>query len=73
MEKMFVYNVNGTVLEDTEAFGQAWAKAKEIATNEHTYIARQVVKGNDIRNEVYVKGGVFINEDKVVLEDYYIF
>lgn len=72
MNKLFVYEVNGETVEDTEAFGQGWKKAKEIATKEHTYITRQVIKGNDIRNEFYSKGGCFLPEkffekDKVMV------
>lgn len=62
MDKLFVYNVNGTVLEDTEAFGKAWKRAKEIATEEHVGIERQVVCGDSISNEFYAKGGCFLNE-----------
>lgn len=59
---MYVYNVNGTILEDTEAFGQAWETAKALATEEHTIITRQVVNGDSIRNEFYATGGCFLNE-----------
>jgi len=72
MEKMFIYNVNGTTFEDTEAFGKAWKEAKEMAKAEHTFITRQVVKGNEIRNEFYATAGIFLNErfmekDKVAI------
>lgn len=62
MTKTFVYNVNGTVLEDIEAFGKAWKQAVEIAKSEHTEITRQVVCGDDIRNEFYAVGGIFLND-----------
>lgn len=62
MSKLFVYIVNGTTIEDTEAFGQGWKKAVALATEEHTTIERQVIYGNEIRNEFYAKGGCFLAE-----------
>lgn len=62
MSKLFIYSVNGSTFEDTEAFGQAWRDAKAMATAEHTCITRQVVCGDTIRNEFYAKGGCFLNE-----------
>lgn len=72
MTKLFIYEVNGETIEDTEAFGKAWKKAKEIATREHTCITRQVIKENDIRNEFYSKACCFLPEkffekDKVMV------
>lgn len=73
MEKMFVYNVNGTILEDNVAFGDAWRKAKELAKSEQCGIFRQVVNGEDIRNEYYAKGGIFLNERFYEPDKLYIF
>lgn len=73
MEKMFVYNVNGTILEDTVAFGDAWRKAKELAKAEQCGIFRQVVYGENIRNEYYAKGGIFLNERFYEPDKLYIF
>ena len=62
MSKLFVYIVNGTTIEDTEAFGQGWKNAVALATEEHTSIERQVIRGNEIRNEFYAKAGCFLPE-----------
>lgn len=64
MEKMFVYSVNGSTFEDTVAFGEAWKKAQVQAIEEHTYITRQVIYGNDIRNEIYCRG-VFLSDNGI--------
>ena len=61
MTKTFIYNVNGTTFEDTKAFGEAWKAAAAMAKEEHAIITRQVINGNDIRNEYYAKG-IFLNE-----------
>lgn len=60
MAKDFFYHVNGTEFHDTEAFGKAWKEAKALATEEHTYITRTVVCGDDIRYEFYADGGCFL-------------
>ena len=73
MEKIFVYEVNGECFEDTEAFGKAWKQAKEVATREHTCITRQVIKGENIRNEYYTKAGFFQNDRFYNKEDAKIF
>jgi hypothetical protein len=62
MEKIFVYEVNGETFEDVEAFGKAWKQAKEVATKEHTCITRQVINGENIKNEFYTNAGFFQNE-----------
>ena len=62
MSKLFVYMVNGTTIEDTEAFGEGWKKAVALATEEHASIERQVICGSDIRNEFFAKGGCFLAE-----------
>ena len=60
MSKLFVYIINGTTIEDTEAFGKGWKMAVALATEEHTTIERQVICGNEIRNEFYSKAGCFL-------------
>jgi predicted nucleotidyltransferase len=60
--KEFIYHINGTEITDTEAFGKAWTKAKELATEEHTCITRTVIRDNQIEYEFYAKGGCFLNE-----------
>lgn len=59
MAKKFVYQVAGFEWEDTEAFGKAWRQAKAKATELHAAVYRLVIKGEDIRQEVYYKGGCF--------------
>lgn len=72
--KRFFYEVNGTQFEETsEAFGEVWKKAKELATKEHTGITRTVVCGNDIRYEFFAKGGIFLNERFYEIDKVYIF
>lgn len=57
--KKFVYQVAGFEWEDTEAFGTAWKQAKAKAAELHAAVYRLVVKGEDVRQEVYYKGGCF--------------
>lgn len=57
----FIYNVQGTEITDTEAFGEGWKKAKALATEMHTTIERTVIDGNNVRNEFFANGGVFLN------------
>lgn len=59
MAKKFVYQVAGFEWEDTEAFGKAWRQAKAKATELHAAVYRLVIKGEDVRQEVYYKGGCF--------------
>ena len=61
MSKLFVYCVNGSTFEDTTAFGQAWKQAQKMASEEHTFITRQVIYGTVIRNDYYAKG-IFLDE-----------
>lgn len=56
MDKMFVYEVNGTAFEGYEPWGEAWKNAEALAKTEHAPIFRQIVKGEDIRSEVFVFG-----------------
>ena len=59
----YIYTVNGTEYRDTVAFGDAWKNAKAQATNEHAYITRVIVKGDEIvSNEFFAKGGCFLND-----------
>ena len=71
MAKDFYYNVNGTEFHDTVAFGKAWKEAKALGKEEHCPIYRTVVKGDNIRYEVFAKGGCFLDErdkDKFEIE-----
>ena len=58
---MFVYNVNGTILETEEAFGEVWRQAKALAKEEKTFITRCVVKGDSVKEEFYHKAGIFLS------------
>ncbi len=55
----FVYQVAGFEFADTEAFGKAWKEAKEMASNLHCAIYRLVIKGENVKQEVYYKAGCF--------------
>ena len=57
--KKFVYQVAGYEFVDTEAFGKAWKEAKAKAAELHTAIYRLVIKGEQVRQEVYYKAGCF--------------
>lgn len=57
--KKFVYQVGNYEFADTEAFGKAWKDAKAKAAKMHTAIYRLVIKGENVRQEVLYKGGVF--------------
>ena len=59
--KTFEYNVNGTIFEDTEAFGQGWKNAVALAKEEHATITRTVVNGDEIHYEFDSNGGCFLN------------
>ena len=71
--KQFIYVVDGIEFADTEAFGKAWKMAKEAAANAHTVIERYVVSGENIRHEIYFKGGVFNSTKYATKENVYIF
>lgn len=66
--KQFIYQVNGLVFEDTEAFGEAWKQAKAKATELHCPIFREVIKAGKVRHEVFYNGGVF-NSVEFIRED----
>ena len=57
--KKFVYQVAGFEFVDTEAFGKAWKEAKAKATELHTAIYRLVIRGEQVRQEVYYSAGCF--------------
>lgn len=59
MTKKFVYQVAGFEWVDTEAFGTAWKQAKAKATELHAAVYRLIIKGEDVKQEVYYKGGCF--------------
>lgn len=59
--KKFVYQVNGYEFCGAEAFGDAWREAKEKAAELNAPIFRLVIKGEDVRQEYFAKGGVFLN------------
>ena len=71
--KEFFYDVKGTEYHDTEAFGEAWKKAKAQATAEHCGIRRTVVHGEHISYEFYAKGGLFLSDRFYTPDSLYIF
>ena len=66
--KKFVYQAAGWEFVDSEAFGQAWREAKAKAAELHTPVYRLVIKGEDVRQEVYYRGGCF-NSIKFATEE----
>ena len=64
----FIYMVKGFEFEDNTAFGSAWQQAKAKATELHCPIFRRVVKGDEVRMQVYYSGGLF-NSVKFMRED----
>ena len=61
--KKFVYQVANYEFVDTEAFGKAWQEAKAKAAKLNAPIYRLVIKGENVRQEVFTKGGCFIRAD----------
>ena len=59
MTKKFVYQVAGFEFVDSVAFDEAWKEAKAKATERHTAVYRLVIKGENVKQEVYYKGGCF--------------
>ena len=59
--KKFVYQVKGFEFEDTTAFGEAWKEAKAKANELHAPIYRLVIKGEEVKQEVYCKAGCFLS------------
>lgn len=59
MTTTFIYKVNGIEIEDTEAFGNGWKKAKELAVENHCGITRTVIR---VEEQFYATGGVFLDD-----------
>ena len=59
--KKFVYQVNSNEFVGTEAFGEAWKQAKQMAAANHMPIYRLVIKGETVKQEVFTKAGCFLN------------
>lgn len=68
MTKKFVYQVAGFEFVDSVVFGKAWKEAKAKATELHTAVYRLVIKDEDMKQEVYYKGGCF-NSTKFATAD----
>ena len=68
MTKKFVYQVAGFEFVDSVAFGKAWKEAKTKATELHAAIYRLVIKGEEVKQEVYYKAGCF-NSTKFTTAD----
>jgi hypothetical protein len=59
--KMFIYNFGGYIYESTTAFDDNYRKLmKEAKANGET-VTRQVVNGEEIRNEYY-RNGCWLDE-----------
>ena len=71
--KKFVYQVGGYEFVGFEAFGDAWKQAKAKAAELHAGVYRLVIKGEIIKQEVYINGGVFLSVDRVQPEQVLIF
>ena len=57
--KKFVYQVANNEFTDSVAFGEAWKEAKHMASTLHMPIYRLVIKGEEVKQEVYYKSGCF--------------
>lgn len=71
--KQFIYQVAGFEYTDTEAFGTAWKQAKAEATRLNAAVYRLVIKGENVRQEVYVNGGCFLSVAYAKPEDIHLF
>ena len=71
--KKFVYQVKGYEVADATAFGEAWKAARKTATELHCPIFRTVIRGEQVKQEVFVKGGLFLNVELAKPADYLIF
>jgi len=71
--KKFVYQVAGFEYVGFEAFGDAWKQARTKATELHAGVYRLVIKGEIVKQEVLVNGGVFLSVDCVQPEQVLIF
>ena len=66
--KKFVYQVAGWESTDTTAFGKAWQEAKAKATELHMPIYRLVIKGEEVKQEVFTKGGCFVSVNLATID-----
>lgn len=78
MKKYFIYVVEGTEFDDTEAFGQAWKNAKALATELHAPIYRYDITetwdGKEkIEERVYLKAGILLPTNRANPEDIKVF
>lgn len=71
--KKFVYQVAGWEFVDTVAFGEAWREAKFRATQLHMPIYRLVIKGEEVKQEVFTKGGCFLSVTLAQIENVMMF
>lgn len=56
MNKLFVYNFNGTIYETYEAFDETYRAMKKEAIANGEPFSRQVITNEKIFNEYYVDG-----------------
>jgi hypothetical protein len=56
MEKLFVYNFNGTIYETTTAFDDTYRKLRDECLANGEPFSRQTIKGDTIRDEYYHNG-----------------
>ena len=73
MTKIFVYEVAGFEWRDTEAFGTAWKQARAEAEARKCGIYRLVIKGEQVKQEVLVRGGCFLPVEMVKPDEVLIF
>lgn len=71
--KQFIYQVGGFEYADTEAFGTAWKQAKAEAARLNAAVYRLVIKGEIVKQEVFVKAGCFISVEYAEPENIMIF
>lgn len=71
--KKFVYQVAGYEFVDSIAFGEAWKEAKRVATVYNMPVYRLVIKGDSVKQEVFTKGGCFLNVALATAENAAIF
>ena len=71
--KKFVYQVGPWEFVDSEAFGQAWKEAKVKAAEMGAPIYRLVIKGEAVKQEVFLRAGCFLRVDLVQPEDVKVF
>ena len=71
--KKFVYQVAGYEFVDSEAFGEAWKEAKAKAAELHVPIYRLVIKGEDVKQEVFVQSGFFLSVNLAMVKNVMVF